>query len=110
MSFIFLRETKESSPSRSFLFLSFILQGRERDLLYLLLFFGFCGGAESLASFIVALFFLLTFSRETSGERAMKMCESRYAMKDKGGSFMITHENSFPTGKQSLEGKLLYET
>lgn len=99
--FIFLRGTEDS--------VSFILQGSDRDLLHLLLFFVFHGGARSLAGFIVALFFLLTFSGETCGEKAMKMCESRNTMKGKGGGFIMTHEDSFPMGKQSLKGKLLYE-
>lgn len=60
MYFIFFRGTEESSPSCTFVFVSFILQGSERDLLHLLLFFVFHGGARSLAGFIVALFSLLT--------------------------------------------------
>lgn len=92
------------------MFVSFILQGSERDLLHLLLFFVFLGGARSLSGFIVALFFLLTFSGETSGKKGMKMCGSRNAMRGKGGGFITTHEDSFPMGKQSLEGKPLYET
>lgn len=97
--FIFLRGTEDSSPSCNIVFVSFILQGSDRDLLHLLLFFVFHGGARSLAGFIVALFFLLTFSGETSGEKAMKMCESRNTMKGKGGGFIMTHEDSFPMGK-----------
>lgn len=36
----------------------------------------------------------------------MKMHGSRKAMKGKGGGFIITHEDSFPMGTQSLEEKL----
>lgn len=31
----------------------------------------------------------------------------REAIKGKGSGFIITHEESFPTGKQTLEEKLL---
>jgi len=40
----------------------------------------------------------------------MKMCGSRKSREDKGDGFRTTHEDSFPMGKQSLEGKTLYET
>jgi len=75
-----------------------------------LLFSVFHGGVRCLAGFVVALFFLLTFSGKTSREKAMKMCGSRKSREDKGDGFRTTHEDSFPMGKQSLEGKTLYET
>lgn len=37
----------------------------------------------------------------------MKMCGKRNTIKGKRSSFIITQEESFPMGKQTLEEKLL---